>query len=96
MSFICKEDRCVHTMEFYCQICQSTRHSKYNHSSHTKLIDKLEMLESKWRQIEGPGGDMIRVVKEAEKRFRELSPVIRYLEGEIFRLATLSSIGYQA
>ena len=49
------------------------------------------MLESKWRQVEG--GDMHRVVREAERRFREYSSLVRYLESEIFNVTTQTSLG---
>ncbi len=37
---------------------------------------------------------MAAIVQEAERRYREYAPVIRYLEKEIYRLSTMSSVEF--
>jgi hypothetical protein len=38
-------------------------------------------------------GDLRRVIKEAERRFKEMAPLIKYLEVEVYRQTTCSSVG---
>ncbi len=91
--YICLKRACAYHNDqpFYCQYCKDDE--RHDHLPVVRIrnwpMHSKESPDSKWMEF---SAEVEQCVKEAIPKFKQLSPVIRYLENEIIRNASTGAV----